>query len=189
MWPSLTEQSDPGVSKLDSSSRTTSECQSEASTEHSELVDLLEEMFPNLQLDLIEKNLQRYDYQLEDTVVGLLEHESGENNPQLIPNKKPEQKDSNVTVRFKSSQKKQKKRDKKKSGHRESLSEESTEGDEVLSASELKSLIVNKWVAYSLLSTLRSLVWLGRLLSWPVVCTGSFFTDLPYAWSVFNTTK
>lgn len=144
MWPSLAEQTDSGISRSGSSSRTTSECPSEPSTDYSELIDLLVEMFPNLELQLIERNLQRFDYQLEDTVIKLLEHESGENNSKLVINKKPVQKDSNVTVRFKTSQKKQKRKDRKKSGHRESLSEESVDGDEVLTASELKSLIVDK---------------------------------------------
>lgn len=146
MWPSLSEHDTGSTTTSASSSRTTSECQSEPTSEHSDLTDLLVEMFPNLELEVIERNVQKNDFDLEKTVVRLLEHEAEGIRSTSVISKTPEQKDSNATVKFRSSQKKNKqRRDRKRSGgHRSSQSEESVDNGEMLSASELKALIVNK---------------------------------------------
>lgn len=129
-----------------SSSRTTSECVSEPSnSENADMMSLLEEMFPNLSLALIESKLQNCDFDLESTVLKLLQDDHLPENAKIVTSSKHRSRAHAVEVKLAASEKTTHKKSKRKAKKKSHDSSESLDkNSEALSASEIKSMIINK---------------------------------------------
>lgn len=115
------------------------------SKEHAPLIELLTEMFPSKSTAELRACLQKSKYDLEVAVVSLLSDDSSDT--LLTPTKQELSKDSNATVKLSSSRHPHRQRKHSKSARSKLNSQSCDEGGlnvEKLSASEIKSLIVDK---------------------------------------------
>lgn len=150
-WPELScstssiSESQPSDPNSRCSSRTTSECHSEPHTEQSDLIDILVEMFPNLSMASIERSLTKTNNDLELAVVQLLEEETPDF--KIVSKSRTTEKESNgPVITRQTSAKKGSKKSRKKGSRSNSQSQAEVENDEMLSANDLKSLIIDKLV-------------------------------------------
>lgn len=106
-------------------------------------LELLIEMFPQLEVSALKESLHNSDGNVESAVIKLLEKEANETAP-IAVNRKPT-KDSNIVMKISDAQvRKTSRKSRRKSSRTNSESCASVDEAEVLSPSELKDHIINR---------------------------------------------